>query len=225
MLSISIIIPTLNEENSIQQLLNYLIKLDTEVQIIVSDGGSRDRTVQKAEGLVTVTQSSKGRGIQMNTGAQLARGEVLWFIHADCVPHPKSVHAIQKSLKDQDVVGGGFEYMLDHPARRFRVAEYFSNLKNRRMGLLFGDMGIFVRRKIFESMGGYNEIPLMEDMDLSRRLKKMGTIVVLPHKMKTSARRWIEEGYLQSSARSWILQTGWSLGVSPDHLAKWYRFH
>ena len=224
MLSISIIIPTLNEENEISSLLRYLNQLDPNLQSIVVDGGSRDNTVQKAKSHSTVITAPQGRGAQMNAGACIAEGDILWFLHADCMPHPNSIEHIRVSLKDPDVVGGGFEYTLNHPAKRFRIVEYLSNYKNRRFELLYGDMGIFVRRSIFKRMEGYREIPLMEDMDFSKRLKRMGKIVVLPYKIRTSARRWLEDGYIRSCVRSWILQSSWALGVSPFRLAKWYRF-
>jgi len=169
-------------------------------------------------------ESPRGRGVQMNRGAAVAQGQVLWFLHADCRPHPHSVQLIGEALSDPEVVGGGFEYALDHPGLRFRLIEFLSNRKNRLLGWLFGDMGIFVRRDIFEQMQGYKEIPLMEDMDFSKRLKTLGKVVILPQRIMTSSRRWLEEGYLLNSLRSWALQGAWVLGASPHTLAKWYRF-
>ncbi len=223
-ISISAIIPTLNEQENIKSLLNYLRQLDCTLELIVADGGSVDETITESEGLSTVVHSARGRGVQMNAGAKIASGDVLWFLHADCQPHPDSIHAIKSALADPDVVGGGFEYALNHPGFRFRLVEFLSNRKNRLLQWLFGDMGIFVRREIFYRMGGYKEIPLMEDMDFSKRLKQHGKIVILPQRTKTSARRWIEEGYILNSLRSWALQSAWVLGASPYALAKWYRF-
>ncbi len=223
-LSISVIIPTLNEEENIDCLLNYLHQLDSMLELIVVDAGSTDRTVLKAKKLSKVIQSSQGRGIQMNVGATIAKEDVFWFIHADCRPHPTSIQAIRQALANENIVGGAFEYRLNHPGFKFRLAEMLSNYKNRSLKLLFGDMGIFVRRGIFERMGGYKDIPLMEDMDFSKRLKRLGKIVILQQKMDTSARRWIEEGYILSSIRSWTFQSAWAFGASPYTLAKWYRF-
>lgn len=222
--SISVIIPTRNEAENIEALLNYLHNLDSTLKIIVADAASTDSTVEKAKCLSKVVQSAKGRGVQMNEGARTATGDVLWFIHADCFPPPDSVDEIHRALNYPAVVGGGFEYALSHPAFRFRVVELLSNRKNRLLKWLFGDMGIFVRRDVFEQMGGYAEIPLMEDMDFCKRLKRYGKIWISPRRMKTSARRWIEEGYILNSLRSWTLQSAWVLGVSPDTLAKFYRF-
>jgi len=225
MSSVSVIIPTLNEEDYIITVLEYLLGLDSSLELIVADGGSSDDTVAKAQRLATVIQSPRGRGAQMNAGAKKAVGDVLWFIHADCRPHPQSIRAMLKALADPTVVGGGFQYVLNQPGFYLRAAETLSNLKNRLLRLLFGDMGIFVRREVFIQMSGYAEIPLMEDMDFCKRLKQFGKIVILPQKINTSARRWIEEGYIKNSLRSWILQSAWAMGVSPQTLAKWYKFN
>jgi rSAM/selenodomain-associated transferase 2 len=221
---ISVIIPTLNEEEHIRDLLVYLKKLDKDLELIIADAGSTDQTVEQAWSLARVVESALGRGVQMNRGAAVAQGQVLWFLHADCRPHAYSVQLIGEALSDPEVVGGGFEYALDHPGFRFRLIEFLSNRKNRRLGWLFGDMGIFVRRDIFEEMHGYKDIPLMEDMDFSKRLKLLGKVVILPQRIMTSSRRWLEEGYLFNSLRSWALQSAWVLGASPQTLAKWYRF-
>lgn len=222
--SISVIIPTLNEEQNIVSLLDYLKQMDTDLQLIIADGNSNDKTVDLARQLCLAVQSSPGRGVQMNAGANAATGDILWFLHADCRPHPDSILAMKQALSDPKIVGGGFEYNLNHPDFRFRLVEFLSNRKNRLLKWLFGDMGIFVRQEIFERMTGYSEIPLMEDMDFSKRLKQYGQIVILPQRINTSARRWIEEGYLFNSLRSWILQSAWAMGASPHLLAKWYRF-
>ncbi len=222
--AISVIIPTLNEEENIQSLLKYLKQLDNRLQLIVVDANSEDNTVAATQKLSQVVRSSRGRGVQMNKGANIAKGDILWFLHADCRPHPDSIQAMKRAFADENIVGGGFEYNLNHPGFRFRLVEFLSNRKNRMLQWLFGDMGIFIRREIFEQMGGYQEIPLMEDMDFSKRLKKHGKIAILPQRMNTSARRWIEEGYIFNSIRSWALQSAWTLGVSPYTLKKWYRF-
>lgn len=222
--SISVIIPTLNEEENIAKILEYLLHLDSRLELIVADGGSSDQTVARARQFAALVHSPRGRGAQMNAGAQKATGDVLWFIHADCRPHPQSIKAMLKALQDDAVVGGAFQYVLDQPGLYLRIAETLSNLKNRLLKLIFGDMGIFVHKKVFKLMNGYAEIPLMEDMDFCKRLKQLGKIVILPQKINTSARRWIEEGYIRNSLRSWILQSAWAVGASSHTLAKWYKF-
>jgi rSAM/selenodomain-associated transferase 2 len=194
------------------------------MELIVADGGSTDGTVEIAEPLAKIMPSSRGRGVQMNTGARAARGEILWFLHADCLPHADSVREMDEVLSNAAVVGGGFEYNLNHPGLIFRLTEFFSNRKNRLLGLIYGDMGIFVRREIFEKMGGFGEIPLMEDMDFCRRLKKRGKIAIIRKRMNTSAKRWLEEGIVKNMMRNWLLQIAWFLGASPDLLGRYYRF-
>jgi rSAM/selenodomain-associated transferase 2 len=223
-LSISIIIPTLNEGDMIGELLGYLHHLEHSVEIIVVDAGSSDDTIDRAKSMATIVHSPRGRGLQMNNGARFASGDILWFLHADCRPHPDSLRAMGEALTDPAIVGGAFEYNLDHPGFFFRLTEMASNAKNHLLRLVYGDMGIFVRRTVFESLGGYKEIPVMEDMDFCKRLKRQGDIVILPYRINTSARRWMEEGIIKTWFRGYILQLAWVLGVSPDRLAKWYTF-
>lgn len=218
------IIPTLNEEAQIDSLLAYLKNLDPHLQLIVSDGGSTDATVRIAGKQARVISAARGRGAQMNHGAAQVSEDILWFVHADCRPHPQSVRSIRQALLDPNTVGGAFEYNLDDRRFIFRLSEYLSNKKNKWLKLFYGDMGIFVRRAVFEKMGGYRQIPLMEDMDFCKRLKKMGTVVILPLKIGTSARRWRHEGILKNIVRNWALQLAWTLGASPEKLARWYRF-
>ena len=224
MKTISVIIPTLNEDDNIEGLLSYLVELDSSLELIVSDGGSADETVVKAKKYAEVVRAARGRGAQMNAGAKKAAGEILWFIHADCLPHQDSVKAMRRIVQNDAVVGGAFEYNLDGKGFLYRRTEFNSNIKNKVFKLFFGDMGIFVRRDIFQEMGGYKEIPLMEDMDFCKRLKKKGKIVILPQRINTSARRWEDEGKIKNLVRNWLLQIGWMFGVDPKILAKWYQF-
>jgi rSAM/selenodomain-associated transferase 2 len=219
-----VIVPTLNEEEEIASFLECVSGLEPDLQIIVADGGSSDGTVDIAAALVRVMNAPRGRGAQMNAGASEATGDVLWFLHADTRPHAESLGAMRGALEDPEVVGGAFEYNLDHPGRFFRITENVSNRKNQVCRLFFGDMGIFVRRTTFERMGGFREFPLMEDMDLCKRLKEQGSIEIIPLRINTSVRRWLDEGILKNLVRNWILQLLWNLGVSPHTLARWYSF-
>lgn len=222
---ISIIIPTLNESKQIQNTLEYLKRLDGHCEIVVSDGGSTDNTPDIAQKYARVLHGETGRAIQMNLGAQHSRGDILWFVHADCKPHPQSTDAIFHALENKQTVGGAFEYILDADGFIYRISELLSNRKNRLLNLFYGDMGIFVKRKIFEKMGGYKPLSLMEDLDFCRRLNKYGKIVILPYKINTSARRWKAEGPLKNLVRNWILQILWAAGMPPDKLANWYSFN
>jgi rSAM/selenodomain-associated transferase 2 len=219
---ISIIVPTLNEADSLAPFLDHISQLGAD-EIIIADGQSIDETVKIAQSY-TVVQSERGRAVQMNTGARVAMGDVFWFVHADCYPHKKSVDVIRDSLSQSGVIGGAFEYNLNAPGFRYRLVEYLSNKKNHRLGLVYGDMGIFVDRKMFFELRGYQNIPLMEDMDFCKRMKQQGKIVILPYRINTSARRWIEEGYFKNFLRNWMLQLAWAAGVSPFTLARYYKF-
>ena len=223
-LNISVIIPTLNEAKTIKLLLEYFTQFENIHEVIVADGGSIDGTVEIAQEIATVINVPKGRGVQMNSGAAIATGDIYWFLHADCRPHLDSVNSLLNTLNDSNIVGGAFEYNLNHPNIYFRITEYFSNRKNHLLKLIYGDMGIFVRRSVFEQMDGYKEIPLMEDMDFSTRLKKYGEIAILPQRIETSTRRWTDEGIIKNVVRNWLLQIAWKCGASPERLAKWYKF-
>ncbi len=224
MKTITVIIPTLNEEDNIGGLLSYLRQLDNSLELIVSDGGSNDETVAIAKKYAVVIKAVRGRGVQMNAGAKKATGEILWFLHADCLPHPDSVRSIKSVIDKTKVVGGGFKYRFNHPGIHFRLSETFSNFKNYFLNWIFGDMGMFVLKTTFEQMNGFSEIPLMEDVEFSGRLKKSGKVVFLSQRMKTSARRWLEKGFIRNTIKCWFLQIAWVLGISPFTLAKWYRF-
>jgi len=200
MLSISVIVPTLNEEKEIASFLEHVCGLEPGLDVTVADGGSSDGTVEAARALAKVIDAPRGRGAQMNAGAAVASGDVLWFLHADTRPHPGSLQVMRGVLENSEVVGGAFEYNLDHPSR------------------------FFLRRAVFERMGGFRELPLMEDMDLCKRLKEQGCIEIIPLKINTSVRRWLDEGILKNLIRNWILQLLWTLGVSPHTLARWYSF-
>jgi rSAM/selenodomain-associated transferase 2 len=222
--SVSIIIPTLNESENIEELLRYLRTFSPYAELIVSDGGSTDHTVQLAQPFSRIICSHPGRGRQTNAGARAASEDIFWFLHADCRPHPESLKAISRAMEDEAVVGGAFEYNLDHPGFFFRLTEFLSNQKNRLLKIFYGDMGIFVRRDVFFRIDGFKEIPLMEDLDFCLRLKRSGKVVILPFRITTSARRWLEEGIVKNMLRNWILQIAWSCGADPEKLAKWYRF-
>jgi rSAM/selenodomain-associated transferase 2 len=223
--SVSIIIPTLNEESYIELVLQRITSIGGFKDLIVVDGGSSDRTVELAQKYATVVSCKCGRSRQMNYGAKRALGNILWFIHADCLPHPQSLSAIRQTMQSDHIVGGAFQYQLDATGFIYRISEYLSNHKNRFLNLIYGDMGIFVRRNVFDNLKGYRDMLLMEDMDLCKRLKIRGKIVILPYKMRSSARRWEKTGPLKNITQNWILQISWMLGVPPDKLARFYPFN
>ncbi|MBD3169375.1 MAG: glycosyltransferase [candidate division Zixibacteria bacterium] len=223
-LSVSIIVPALNEAGIIQNQLEYLRSLDDSAEIIVVDGGSADSTIELARKHAHSITAERGRGSQMNAGARIASGDILWFVHADCKPSKTSIHSIRKALEDKSVVGGGFYWKLDNFPRLMKYLQSTSNLKNRLKKTLYGDMGIFVREEVFKKIGGFKNIPLMEDMDFCKRLKRQGKVVILKDPMETSSRRWRKEGIIKVYVRNNLLKLAYRLGVSPAYLAKFYKF-
>jgi rSAM/selenodomain-associated transferase 2 len=220
--NISIIIPTLNEGERIGRLLNWLGRHFPSSERIVVDGGSRDNTVEIASESAFCLSCSRGRGIQQNLGAEKASGKVLWFVHADCLPHPESVLAMTEALADPDIVGGAFEYSFSETSRLFRFLAAYSNAKNRLKNCIYGDMGIFVRTEVFDRMGGFGKPHLMEDMELCSRLKKEGKIVILSPRMITSARAWHAEGTIRKILKESIIKNAFHLKVSDQRLYRWY---
>lgn len=222
---VSIIIPVLNEENSIKKFLQQLQsyrKLGHEV--IVVDGGSQDKTCTIASALADkVIESQPGRAIQMNSGTKQAQFNVLWFLHADTVISENAIDNIQQVLTENGKNWGRFNIKLSGSNILFRVIEFMINIRSRVTGIATGDQGIFVNRKTFESVGGYSDLPLMEDIDLSKKLKKISKPICLKEKLTTSSRRWEKNGIFSTVLLMWRLRLLYWIGVSADRLSRQYR--
>jgi rSAM/selenodomain-associated transferase 2 len=192
--------------------------------VIVADGGSDDGTPQVAARApdVRILSSARGRARQMNAGALQARGDVILFLHADTRLPDRALEAVSAALADQHVVGGRFDVRFDSPRPVFRMIAFFMNLRSRLSGISTGDQAIFVRRSVFESIGGYPDIPLMEDIELCRRLKRYGRLAALRPRVTTSARKWEREGALRTMALMWALRFLYMVGVPPARLHRWY---
>lgn len=219
---VSVVIPTLNEAACISKLVGRLRSCFPEVEIIIADCGSEDGTAERVQDLVKVVFAERGRASQMNAGAAVASGDILWFLHADCWPSERSVDLILKALEDPAVVGGGFRWGLDGSKWYYGVCTSLAHVKNKFRRSLFGDMGIFVRRDVFAQLKGYAEIPICEEVEFNRRLKKAGKTVVLDEVLLSSDRRLLEEGPLWAFVKNDIIKLGFALGVSPDTLRKLY---
>ncbi len=220
---VSIIVPTLNEEIRIGSTLRALQALCGEKEILVADGGSEDLTVEIATGLgVRVVPCERGRGCQIRTAALEANGNVLWLVHADTRPENGALESICASLRDTATVGGNFSLIFEgehYSARQMTwIYPYL-----RRLGLSYGDAGIFIRRNVYDAIGGCRAYPLFEDLDLIRRMKSHGKFVHLPCKIFTSARRFSGPQYVRVWALWITLQILYWAGVSPYRLARWYR--
>jgi Glycosyltransferases, probably involved in cell wall biogenesis len=222
--SLSVIIPTLNEADAIFNTLSALQPLRVRGhEVLVIDGGSNDDTVSIAKLLSdSIIQSRRGRARQMNAGASWAQGSVFWFVHGDTITPNNADYLIAEQLKSYREKWGHFDVRLSGSHPMLRVVERLMNLRSRITSIATGDQGIFVRRHLFEAVGGFPEIPLMEDIALSRVLKHHGAPVCVREPLITSSRRWQEHGILRTILLMWRLRFYYALGVDPVRLAKRY---
>jgi len=220
-MQLSIIIPTLDEATSIVALLRQLQPLRRRGhEVILVDGGSTDETVAVAEPLVDrLLVTPAGRAGQLNAGASTANGQILWFVHADSVIPGKADDLIAKSMSHK---WGYFNVRLSGNRKLLRIVERLMNLRSRITGIATGDQGIFVLRAVFESMGGYANLPLMEDIDLSKRLKREQWPVCVKQTLVTSSRRWEQKGIVRTILLMWSLRLAWFLGVPAKRLVTHY---
>lgn len=215
--------PVFNEAKKLHDTLGRLRLSDCE-ELIVVDGGSNDGTMSAARNFTDKVYVTKtGRASVMNFGAKKAGGDILLFLHADCVLPDDGFKIIRETLSDDNIAAGAFYLCIDNPNLVFRIIESAANLRSRTTSLLYGDQGIFLRREVFDRIGGYAEIPLMEDIEISRRLKKTGKIVLTLPPIKASPRRWLKEGALYTTLRDWSIAFSYTfLKVSPEKLIKYY---
>ncbi len=221
---ISIVMPVFNEAKNLRNTLNQL-QLSNNEELIIVDGGSTDETLSIAREFTdNVSVAITGRAHVMNEGAKMANGSILLFLHADCVLPDGAFTIIRKTLGNREVSAGAFDLRIDHSKFRFRVIEFVANLRSRTTSIPYGDQGIFLRKKDFENIGGFAEIPLMEDMEISARLKKAGKIVFVRPPVKASPRRWLNQGVLYTTLRDWTNTLSYSfLRASPENLKKYYK--
>ncbi len=221
-MNISIVIPVLNEASNIVALLASLQPLRTAGhEVIVVDAGSIDGTRECAATLCDkLINSHKGRALQMNTGARQAAGEMLWFLHADSQLPTDTLQAVPHLFRKHR--WGRFDIRLSGKRWTYRVIERMINLRSRLTGIATGDQGIFVERNLFWSIGGYPEIPLMEDIALCRKLKQQTPPTIISHRIQTSSRRWEQNGIPATVLLMWQLRLRYFLGTDPELLAEKY---
>jgi rSAM/selenodomain-associated transferase 2 len=222
---LSIVIPCLNEAGVIGSLLQLLQPLRTQGhEVILVDGGSSDGTPAVAGPLVDcLLLSEAGRGRQMNRGAQVATREILWFLHADSLLPPGATQAVLEGLGQSGQAWGRFDVRFAGSHPLLRLVAFMMNWRSRLSGIATGDQGVFVAREAFVRVGGFPEIPLMEDVALSRALKRVSRPLCLRLPLVTSSRRWESRGILRTIVLMWWLRLAFALGVSPQRLARMYR--
>ncbi|BAU64746.1 glycosyl transferase family 2 [Stanieria sp. NIES-3757] len=236
---ISIIIPVFNEAAIIQTAIERL-KDNQDIEVIIVDGGSQDRTVELVlamgvsfaergrwgdgeNKLKLIIASEPGRAYQMNAGAAIAKGDILLFLHADTQLPADYQSLIHKTLSSSPVIAGAFELAINSQAQSFRLVETMVNLRSRLFSLPYGDQAIFLKKSTFEKIGGYRNLAIMEDFELIQRLKCHGKIAIAPAAVLTSPRRWQKLGVGQTTAINQLIILGYYLGISPTKLRNFYR--
>ena len=223
----SIIVPAFHEGERINGLIECLNRLDSDktIEIIVVDGTQeKDTSGAIHSNQVIKISSEKGRAKQMNAGALIAKGEVLIFLHADTELPTQALKKINSLIERREYVGGAFDLGIKSDKLIFKVIGTLSSLRSRLNRIPFGDQAIFIRKEYFNQIGGYREIPLMEDAELMRRIKKSEDRIWIFHdRVMTSPRRWEKEGVLYCTLRNYTNQLLFSLGISPHKLVNWYK--
>ncbi len=220
-MTVSVIIPTLNEAACLAQTIEN-VRRQRAQQIIVVDGGSSDGTLDHAGRADVVLQTGRGRARQMNEGAAQATGSVLLFLHADCTLEDGALAAAETMLAGPRVAAGCFRMRVAQSGSLYRCIDACAAMRVRLTGVIYGDQGLFVRRDLFERLGGFPALRLMEDVYMSLRLRTLGRMVIAPRRIFVSPRRWQRSGLVRQTLRNWTLTALAAAGVHPDRLAVHY---
>jgi rSAM/selenodomain-associated transferase 2 len=222
-LKLSVIVPMLNEAASIARTLEAIRVGAPAAEIIVVDGGSSDASLNVARPRCDLAiGTSRGRARQMNAGAARSSGNVFAFVHADTTVPTTFASDIESALADPAVVGGRFDVRLDDPHPLCVLIGALISLRSRISRTGTGDQAIFVRKEIFDALGGFPDMPICEDLDFARRMKRIGGVACLRSKVTTSARRWRQGGIMRTVIRMWTIRLLYLAGVSPARLARMY---
>jgi rSAM/selenodomain-associated transferase 2 len=222
-LKLSVIVPMLNEAPAIARTLTAIRNAAPSAQLVVVDGGSTDGSIAIAQPRCDVViGASRGRALQMNAGAARASGDALVFVHADTIVPVTFARDIEGALADPEVVAGRFDVRLDDKHPLCVLIGALISLRSRISRTGTGDQAIFVRKTVFESLGGFPNMPICEDLDFARRLKRAGRVACLRSRVTTSARRWRRGGIMRTVMRMWTIRLLYLVGVSPMRLARMY---
>lgn len=220
---ISIVIPVLNEASKIAKTI-AIAQSGKNVEILVVDGGSQDNTVELVQSLgLKVLFAPTGRANQMNIGAKAATGEILLFLHADTLLPNGFDRKVRRVLYQPNIIAGAFSLQIDGSLRGLRLIEIGVNLRSRLLSLPYGDQAIFVKAEAFKVLGGYTQLPIMEDFEFVLQLRKNGKIAIVPTPVITSSRRWQKLGVWQTTIVNQLAIAAYFLKIPPKRIAQWYR--
>jgi rSAM/selenodomain-associated transferase 2 len=219
--SVSVIIPTLNEEGCLAETLS-LLRRHQAYEIIVVDGGSTDSTCRIATAADLLLHGPRGRAAQMNLGAGRASGDIVLFLHADCSLEEGALPDAERLLSNRKIVAGCFTMVVRDHGVLYRLIDLCATARTRLTGLVYGDQGLFIRRDEFHKRGGFPSLALMEDLFFSRDLRKVGSIAISECRIFVSPRRWERVGLVRQTLRNWTLTALVAAGARPNCLAKYY---
>lgn len=220
---VCIIVPIYNEEEELHTRSDEFSKLSRHAELIFVDGKSTDKSAAIAALYGKVVSSERGRGRQMNAGAQEAAGDILFFLHADNTISPETISRIEEQTRRSEAVGGCLTQRIESERAIFRFIEWQGNRRARRTKIFYGDQGIFVRKDVFNQLGGFPEVPIFEDVLFTQKLKQAGKTIVLPDKIKVSARRWQKRGILRTTIMFNRFLIMFKLGCPLEKIKKQYE--
>jgi len=219
---ISIVIPIYNEENSLRENALHFQTLSQKAELIFVDAASTDQSIALAKQYGRVLQSKKGRGRQMNYGADFAQADILFFMHADSFIDRQALYAIQNRINREDIAGGCLTQEINKKGIIFRILEAQGNLRARISRVFYGDQGIFVKKDIFFGLGGFPQVPVLEDVLFSKKLRQAGKTAVLANKIFTSPRRWERQGIIKATLTYCLISQLFRFGYPLEKISRLY---
>ena len=220
---ISVIIPVLNEAKILDQSLSRLAPQLKGHELIIVDGGSSDKTVLIAKKYGQVISAERGRARQSNAGAGAASGDILLFLHADVWLDSGAIEGVETAIA-AGYIGGAFKQRIEGEHPLYRLIERAADFRAKRLRIFYGDGGIFIRRSHFDRIGGFPNIPIMEEVELSRKLRRHGEATLVEPMIHISPRRWQKNGIIRTTLINWLITLLYLLRVPPNHLAKLYHY-